>query len=55
MTNQDGEDRIQHLLDELDQHQEGRDKEAQAELVRIGPSVVPALIDRSTRQSRRPR
>jgi len=47
VTNQDGEDRIQRLLAELDQHQEGRDENAQAELLRIGPSVIPALIDRA--------
>lgn len=41
------EDRIGHLLDELDEHSEGRDEDAQAELIRIGAAALPALVQRA--------
>lgn len=45
------EDRIRHLLDELDVHSEGRDEDAQAELIRIGAAALPALVQRAPRLS----
>ncbi len=44
---QSREDRIRHLLDELDEHSQGRDEDAQAELIRIGPAAIPALVERT--------
>lgn len=41
------EDRIRHLLRELDEHSQGRDEDAQAELIRIGPAAVPALVEQT--------